>query len=85
MPDIIQIGDTVRSYDFPFSKDVEALRECYVEGVVEAIEPAPSAWRLSLLQNPGSQVHLGRRRPVGRVQEQVRLSARQRNGSLAGG
>lgn len=42
MTDIIQIGDTVRSYDFPFSKDVEALRECYVEGVVEAIEPAPA-------------------------------------------
>lgn len=34
MSDIIQVGDTVRSYDFP---DNSALADCYVEGVVEAI------------------------------------------------
>ena len=30
---MIQVGDRVRSYDFPFVDDI------YVEGIVEAIEP----------------------------------------------
>ena len=33
MSDIIQIGDTVRSYDFP-----DSALECYIEGVIENIE-----------------------------------------------
>lgn len=34
----IKVGDTVRSYDFPFGSDTS----CYVEGVVVRIAPAPS-------------------------------------------
>lgn len=33
--DVVQIGDTVRSYDFP---DSDLTSGCYVEGVVESIE-----------------------------------------------
>lgn len=33
----IRVGDTVRSYDFPFGSDTS----CYVEGVVARIAPAP--------------------------------------------
>lgn len=33
----IKVGDTVRSYDFPFGNDTS----CYVEGVVSRIAPAP--------------------------------------------
>lgn len=35
MSDIIQVGDTVRSYDFP---DNRALEHCYIEGVIENVE-----------------------------------------------
>lgn len=34
MPHNFQVGDKVRSYDFPFRKD------CYVEGVITKIEGA---------------------------------------------
>lgn len=35
MSDIIQVGDAVRSYDFP---DSDLMGECYIEGVIENIE-----------------------------------------------
>lgn len=33
--DVVQTGDTVRSYDFP---DNDLMSGCYVEGVVESVE-----------------------------------------------
>lgn len=38
---MIQVGDRVRSFDFPRSREYEGARACFVEGVVEAItDPA---------------------------------------------
>ena len=34
---MIQVGDRVRSFDFPHSRDLEGERACYVEGYVHNI------------------------------------------------
>ena len=35
---MIKVGDKVRSFDFPHSRDVDGDRACYVEGVVEGFK-----------------------------------------------
>jgi hypothetical protein len=38
MDNVIKVGDTVRSFDFPdTTKDIEGDNACFVEGVVEGI------------------------------------------------
>lgn len=34
----ISVGDFVRSFDFPYSRDLEGPRACYIEGVVEGFK-----------------------------------------------
>ena len=42
---MIQVGDRVRSFDFPRSREYEGERACFVEGVVEAItDPTTHEW-----------------------------------------
>ena len=35
---MIKVGNRVRSFDFPRSRDLEGERACYVEGIVEGFE-----------------------------------------------
>jgi len=39
-PKCIEVGDYVRSFDFPYQRDIDGPRACYVEGAVSAIVKA---------------------------------------------
>ncbi|MCH1580817.1 MAG: hypothetical protein L7S55_08940 [Luminiphilus sp.] len=48
MTNDINIGDTVRSFDFPAHRDIEGPEACFIEGIVEGFTKVEGCMRFDI-------------------------------------